>query len=85
MSRHLTLENRMGALIRQGYIGRNPHTIDFIHRLHHNHERMIRRDLDAALYPVETTASGFALIGCRHRQEPEYRSRPAALSAGHLP
>ena len=64
MHRHLALEQRIGALIRQGYIGRNPHTTDFIHRLHNNHERVIRRDLDAALHPVETTASGFALIGC---------------------
>lgn len=63
MNRHLVLEQRIGALIRQGYIGRNPHTTDFIHRLHNNHERMIQRNLDAVLHPVETTASGFALIG----------------------
>ncbi len=64
MNRHLALEQRIGALIRQGYIGRDPNTTDFIHRLHNNHERVIQRDLNANLYPVETTASGFALIGC---------------------
>lgn len=63
MNRHLALEQRVGALIRQGYIGRNPRTTDFIHRLHNNHERVLQRDLDVALHPVETTASGFALIG----------------------
>ena len=64
MNRHLALEGRIGALIRHSYIGRNPNTTDFIHRLHNNHERVIKRDLDRTIYPVETTASGFALIGC---------------------
>lgn len=64
LSRHLALEQRVGALIRQGYIGRNPHTTDYIHRLHNNHERLMRRSLEIAPpHPVETTASGFALIG----------------------
>lgn len=64
MARHLTLEERVGALIRQGYIGRNPNTTDFIHRLHNNHARVVSRNLETVLHPVETTASGVALIGC---------------------
>ncbi|PWB84478.1 MAG: ATP-binding protein [Methylocystaceae bacterium] len=64
LERQLQLEMRMSALIRQGYVGRNPHTTDYLHRLHNDYERVARRDLDASLYPVESTASGFALIGC---------------------
>ena len=51
MNRHLALEQRIGALIRQGYIGRNPRTTDFIHRLHNNHERVIRRIWTPRLTP----------------------------------
>lgn len=64
LSRHLSLEQRIGALIRQGYVGRNPNTTDYLHRLHNNYERVRHRDLGAQIHPVETTASGFALIGC---------------------
>jgi len=64
LSRHLELESRIGFLIRQGYIGRNPETTDYIQRLRNNHERVLRRDLHVTKHPVETTASGFALIGC---------------------
>lgn len=62
--RHLGLEIRLSALIRQGYVGRNPATTDYLHRLHNDHERVLRKDLTAAVHPVETTASGFSLIGC---------------------
>ncbi|MDD2869927.1 hypothetical protein [Neomegalonema sp.] len=41
--RHLTLEQRIGLLIRQGYLGRNPMTTDYIHRLRNNHERIMQR------------------------------------------
>lgn len=64
MTRHLTLEERVGTLIRQGYIGRNPNTTDFIHRLHNNHARVMSRNLETVLHPIETTASSVALIGC---------------------
>lgn len=62
--RHLSLEVRLSALIRQGYVGRNPNTTDYLHRLHNDHARVLQEDLTAAIHPVETTASGFALIGC---------------------
>lgn len=64
LERHLQLEVRLSALIRQGYVGRNPTTTDYLHRLHNDHERVLKKDLSAAIHPVETTASGFALIGC---------------------
>ena len=64
LSRHLALEQRIGTLIRQGYVGRNPNTTDYLHRLHNDYERVRRRDLGGKIHPVETTASGFALIGC---------------------
>lgn len=83
MNRHLTLESRIGALIRQGYIGRNPNTTDFIQRLHNDHERVIQRDLHASLYPVETTASGFALIGCSGIGKSRSIDRILRLYAAH--
>lgn len=64
LDRHLQLEFRISALIRQGYVGRNPEGTDFIHRLHNNYERVVHRDLQAGIHPVESTASGIALIGC---------------------
>lgn len=62
--RHLSLEGRLSALIRQGYVGRNPNTTDYLHRLHNDHARVLKKDLTVSIHPVETTASGFALIGC---------------------
>lgn len=64
LERHLQLEVRLSALIRQGYVGRNPNTTDYLYRLHNDYERVLKKDLSATIHPVETTASGFALIGC---------------------
>lgn len=64
LERHLQLEVRLSALIRQGYVGRNPNTTNYLHRLHNDHERVLKNDLSAIIHPVEITASGFALIGC---------------------
>ncbi|CAO3417836.1 ATP-binding protein [Azospirillum doebereinerae] len=64
LERHLQLEARLSALIRQGYVGRNPNTTDYLHRLHNDHERVLQKNLFASVHPVESTASGFALIGC---------------------
>lgn len=64
LERHLQLEVRLSALIRQGYVGRNPNTTDYLYRLHNDYERVLQKDLSAIIHPVETTASGFALIGC---------------------
>ncbi|CAO3402371.1 ATP-binding protein [Azospirillum palustre] len=63
LPQQIELELLMSMLIRQGYLGRNPNTTDFIHRLHNDHERTIRKDVHARLHPVESTASGFALVG----------------------
>jgi hypothetical protein len=59
----IELEMLVSMLIRQGYLGRNPNTTTFTHRLHNDHERMVRGDITARLHPVESTASGFALVG----------------------
>ena len=64
LERHLILEFRLSALLRQGYIGRNPRNDDYLRRLHNACERVKDRDLTAFCHPVETTASSFALIGC---------------------
>lgn len=63
LPQQIELELLLSMLIRQGYLGRNPNTTDFIHRLHNDYERTIRRDIHAQLHPVESTASGFALVG----------------------
>lgn len=64
LTRHLSLEQRIGMLIRQGYVGRNPLTTDYVRRLRNNHERALHRDLERdPLHPVTTTATGFSLIG----------------------
>ena len=64
LERHLQLESHLSALIRQGYVGRSPATTDYLHRLHNDYARVLSRDLSATIYPVEITASSFALIGC---------------------
>ncbi len=64
MERQLQLESRFAALLRQGYVGRNPNTTDYLHRLQNGYERVVQRDLQASSHPVESTAFGFALIGC---------------------
>lgn len=61
--RHVALEQRLGAMIRQGYIGRNPLTTDYVHRLQNDFGRVKARDLDAIIHPVESTAAGMSLIG----------------------
>lgn len=64
MERQLQLETHFAAIIRQGYVGRNPNTIDYLHRLQNGYERVVQRDLQASCHAVESTASGYALIGC---------------------
>ncbi len=65
MQRQIQLAERFGMLLRQGYIGRNPLTHDYIHHLQNGIERIEANDLMAStLYAVENTAMSFALIGC---------------------
>lgn len=60
---HLRLESAFSALLRQGYVNRNPLTTDYIRRLRDGHERIIARNLQAATNPVRSSAEGFALLG----------------------
>jgi hypothetical protein len=64
LERHLRLEADFAALLRQGYLGRNIRTHDYIRRLQDGHERVAQKDLLAFRHPVRSTASSFALIGC---------------------
>ena len=61
--RHVALEQRLGAMIRQGYIGRNPLTTNYVQRLQNDYARVQARDLDAVCHPVDSTAAGLSLIG----------------------
>jgi len=63
LERQIEFQLLVSMLIRQGYLGRDPTTTDFLHRLHNDHERVLRRDIQARLHPVESTASGIAMIG----------------------
>ena len=65
LDRHLLLESRFSMLVRQGYIGRNPTNGDYVRRLQNAHDRLEQHDLDIAVrHTIETTASGFAIVGC---------------------
>lgn len=65
MERQLQLAERFGMLLRQGYIGRNPLTHDYIRHLQNGAERIEAKSLHiSARHPVENTAASFALTGC---------------------
>lgn len=63
--RQFQLAERFGMLLRQGYIGRNPLTHDYIRQLQNGTERIEGKSLAVpASHPVENTAASFALTGC---------------------
>jgi len=65
LERQVQLAERFGMLLRQGYIGRNPRTHDYIRHLQNGAERIEAKSLQVAtLHPVENTATSFALTGC---------------------
>ena len=65
LERQLQLAERFGMLLRQGYIGRNPLTHDYIRHLQNGAERIEAKSLHIATrHPVENTATSFALTGC---------------------
>ncbi len=65
LERQLQLAERFGMLLRQGYIGRNPLTHDYIRHLQNGAERIEAKSLHiSARHPVENTAASFALTGC---------------------
>jgi len=61
--RHIALEQRIDLMIRQGYLGRNPNSIEYQLRLRNALARINARSFDAEVAPLESTANGFALIG----------------------
>lgn len=64
-ARQIDLADRFSLLLRQGYVGRNPETHDYLHHLQNGRERIERKSLDAVVSkPVWNTASSFALLGC---------------------
>lgn len=65
LERQFQLFERFGMLLRQGYIGRNPLTHNYIRHLQNGAERIEAKSLSAPTrQPVENTATSFALIGC---------------------
>lgn len=65
MARQAQLAERIGMLIRQGYIGRNPATNDFIAHLQDGAERIDQGSLVASTsMNALSTATSLALAGC---------------------
>lgn len=65
LERQIQLADRFGMLLRQGYIGRNPLTHDYIRHLQNGAQRIEAKSLMIATrQPVENTATSFALAGC---------------------
>lgn len=60
---HIELEQRFSVLLRQGYLGRNPETIDYVHHLRNGHRRIAEKDLHVADHVVQSTATSFSMIG----------------------
>ena len=65
LARQVELADRFGMLLRQGYLGRNPLTHDYLHHLHNGIERIEAGSLEVPVsQPVQNTANSFALLGC---------------------
>lgn len=64
-ARQVELADRFALLLRQGYLGRDPLTHDYLRHLHNGIERIEAKSLEAKVsQPVKNTASSFALLGC---------------------
>src|ERR1019366_9568855 len=63
LEHHLRLEYAFSALLRQGYVTRNPKTTDYIRRLRDGYERIVASDLHAGTNRVRSSAEGFFLLG----------------------
>ncbi len=64
-ARQVELADRFALLLRQGYLGRDPLTHDYLRHLHNGIERIEGKSLEAKVsQPVKNTASSFALLGC---------------------
>lgn len=64
-ARQVDLAGRFSLLLRQGYVGRNPLTHDYLRHVNNGVDRIEAGSLDArGSRPVENTATSFALLGC---------------------
>lgn len=80
MARQVQLAERIGMLIRQGYIGRNPANNDYIAHLQDGAERIAHGSLTAATSVHSlSTASSFALAGCSGAGKSQTVERTLAL------
>ncbi|BBH15058.1 ATP-binding protein [Chromobacterium haemolyticum] len=64
LEHHLALEQHFAMLLRQGYVGRNPNSGDYLRHLQNNYERIEKKDLSPGSQQVSNTAASFALVGC---------------------
>lgn len=65
LTHHLELESKIGLMIRQGYIGRNPASGAWYAHMQNGYRRVEEEDLDATVYQsVSSTASSLSLFGC---------------------
>ncbi len=80
MARQVQLAERIGMLIRQGYIGRNPTDNAYIAHLQDGAERIAQDSLTAAtsIHSL-STASSFALAGCSGGGKSQTVERTLAL------
>lgn len=63
-AQHINLETRISILIRQGYLGRNPATPDFIKHLNNGYDRVVNKDISITTRTdVNVTANSFSIIG----------------------
>lgn len=63
LEQHLTLANRFGMLLRQGYIGRNPEEGNYQRHLQNSVARLETGNLNAQRFSVPNSAASFALLG----------------------
>lgn len=63
LEQHLTLADRFGMLLRQGYLGRNPSQGDYQRQLQNSAARVESGNLSAKRFVVPNSAAGFALLG----------------------
>jgi len=65
LERQIQLAQRFDMLLRRGYVGRNPLTTDYIHRLKNGVERYEANSIDAPVkHTIRNSANSFALVGC---------------------
>ena len=80
MARQIQLAERIGMLIRQGYIGRNPANNDYIAHLQDGAERIAQGSLTACTSKhAVSTAASLALAGCSGAGKSQTVERTLAL------